>query len=289
MREWDGPGRVWSQNNGARTVLFQSAVRASSAHRTTIAVSANVSAPDQRKLSDDRGSQDLPSVLVQRTGGGKGVTMASTASAEINEGVAIGAPPTGHVIEEVAEATRRLMAAVLRTGRDNPHLARIRDTLHEIADTLDEHSPGLDTRLVEMWEGNGPTRHSPVTGVDNPIAPPLQFRGYDDGSIRGETTLDLPYQGPPAKVHGGMSALLLDHALGNANDYAGERGMTAQLTVRYHRVAPLFEPLTVAARQVSRDGRKIHTVGEISTADGEVCVSAEGLFIAGYLARPRAE
>ncbi|MFD6894273.1 PaaI family thioesterase [Rhodococcus sp. NPDC060086] len=216
--------------------------------------------------------------------------MTSSASVEShNEDVVISSPPTGHVIEEVVDATRRIMASVLHTGRDNPHLARIRDTLREIADTLDEHSPGLDTRLVEMWEGNGPTRHSPVTGVDNPIAPPLEFRGNDDGSIRGETVLGLPYQGPPAKVHGGVSALLLDHALGIANDFAGQRGMTKELTVRYHRVAPLFEPLIVSARQVSCDGRKIHTTGEISTADGQVCVSAEGLFIDRYLPRPRAE
>jgi hypothetical protein len=37
---------------------------------------------------------------------------------------------------------------------------------------------------------------------------------------------------------------------------------------------------------VSVDGRKIRTTGEI-TAGGEVCVSADGIFINAHLPRPR--
>ena len=55
--------------------------------------------------------------------------------------------------------------------------------------------------------------------------------------------------------------------------------MTAQLTLRYRKPTPLFTPLTVRAQQVSVDGRKIRAAGTIS-AHGEVCVEAEGLFIA---------
>ncbi len=35
--------------------------------------------------------------------------------------------------------------------------------------------------------------------------------------MQGVVTLTLPYQGPPGHVHGGVSALLLDHVLGVAN------------------------------------------------------------------------
>ncbi|NLV78594.1 MAG: PaaI family thioesterase [Rhodococcus sp.] len=201
------------------------------------------------------------------------------------DGVPLGSPDTGHVIEEVTEAARRVVAGVVRTSRDNPHLERIRDTLREIADLLDEHAPDVDTRLAEIW-ATRPTRTGPVTGAENPVAPPVAFRGRGDGSVGADVTLDLQYQGPPAMVHGGISALILDHALGNANDFAGRSGMTAELTVRYHRTTPLFEPLTVRARHLSTDGRKIRTVGDIRTADGRVCVSAEGLFIAGYPSTP---
>ena len=86
-------------------------------------------------------------------------------------------------------------------------------------------------------------------------------------------------------MHGGVSAMLLDHALGVANHWAGSSGMTAELTLRYLRPTPLFEPLTVTARQLSVDGSKIRTVGAISTG-GRECVTASGLFISKHLPRP---
>jgi acyl-coenzyme A thioesterase PaaI-like protein len=87
-------------------------------------------------------------------------------------------------------------------------------------------------------------------------------------------------------VHGGVSALLLDHALGVANGWAGTSGMTAELTLRYRRLAPLFQPLTLTARQVAVDGRKIRTEGSLS-AGGSTCVEAQGLFVAKHVPRPR--
>ena len=49
----------------------------------------------------------------------------------------------------------------------------------------------------------------------------------------------------------------------------------------------LGEPLVVTGRLVSVDGRKIRTVGSITTADGQLCVSVEGLFIDKTVPRPR--
>ena len=80
--------------------------------------------------------------------------------------------------------------------------------------------------------------------------------------------------------------MILDHTLGVANHWAGDSGMTARLTLNYHRPAPLFQDLTISGHQVSVDGRKIYTAGTLS-ADGEVCVSTEGLFINKHVARPR--
>ena len=87
-------------------------------------------------------------------------------------------------------------------------------------------------------------------------------------------------------MHGGIAALLLDHTLGVANHWAGTSGMTAELTLRYHRPTPLFTPLRITAEQTAVDGRRIRTRGTIAGPDGD-CVSAEGLFIAKHLARPR--
>ncbi|MER6108390.1 PaaI family thioesterase [Streptomyces hirsutus] len=196
------------------------------------------------------------------------------------------AEPRPDGVDAAVAAARRLVTALLRAGDGTgADMTAIAAQLDAVADRLTEKAPTVPERLAEMWRGEGVTRHDPVTGPENALAPPLTLHGRDDGSIAGTVTLDLPYQGPPGHVHGGVSALLLDHTLGVANHWAGPSGMTAELTLRYLRPTPLFEPLTVTGRQVSVDGSRIRTAGEIS-AGGRTCVTAEGLFIDRRLPRP---
>lgn len=197
------------------------------------------------------------------------------------------ATPSNDGVDAAVAAARRVVAALLHAGgTSSAEMTEVAARLDEVAAHLEEHAPSREERLVDMWAGEGVTRHDPVTGPENAIAPPLLLHGCADGSIEGRVTLGLPYQGPPGCVHGGVSALLLDHTLGVANHWAGDSGMTGTLTLRYHRPAPLFQELTVRARQVSVEGRKITTTGEI-VIDEEVYVSARGLFINKQLPRPR--
>ena len=197
------------------------------------------------------------------------------------------ATPSNVGVDAAVAAARRVVAALLHAGSGSAaEMAGVAARLTEVAQHLEEHAPSREERLVDMWAGEGVTRHDPVTGPENAIAPPLPLRGLPDGSIEGTVTLGLPYQGPPGCVHGGVSALLLDHTLGVANHWAGDSGMTGTLTLRYHRPTPLFVELTVRARQVSVEGRKIRTTGEILAGE-EVCVSADGLFVNKHLPRPR--
>ncbi len=195
--------------------------------------------------------------------------------------------PRALPVDRATAAVRRVMDALMRTDHASAELDRVAAELDAVADHLDEHAGTIEQRLIEMWRGDGITRHDPVTGMENPIAPPLTLTGRADGSVDGVVILGLPYQGPPGYVHGGVAAQLLDHTFGVANGWAGSSGATAQLNVRYHRPTPLFVPLTVSARTESVSGSKINTAGDIRTADGTVCVSAEGLFIARMLPRPR--
>ncbi len=190
-------------------------------------------------------------------------------------------------VDAAVAAARRVVAALLHTGDRSPvEMTAVAEQLDAVAQHLEQHAPTREERLIDMWSGEGFTRHDPVTGPENAIAPPLHLAGCEDGSIEGRVILGMAYQGPPGCVHGGISALLLDHTLGVANHWAGDSGMTGTLTLRYHRPTPLFEELLVTARQESVDGRKIRTTGEIS-AGGEVCVSADGIFINKHLPRPR--
>lgn len=192
---------------------------------------------------------------------------------------AVTAPIRDSGADLVATATRRLIDAVVSTGArmDGDGAALVRQ-LDAVTATIRTSAPSRQQRMDEIWTGNGFRRHDPCCGTENPIAPPLVLHQDPDGSLRGALTLGLPYQGPPGLVHGGISALLLDHALGLANARAGTPAVTAELTMRYLRPVPLHTEIVVTARRISVDGRKIRAEGAVSV-DGEPCVAAAGLWI----------
>lgn len=205
---------------------------------------------------------------------------------EVSLDPALTPQPRNSGVDHAVTAARRVIAALLHAGENTAaEMDEIADRLNDVADYLEKHAPSIEDRMADMWDSEILNRHNLVTGPENAIAPPLSLAGNEDGSITGTTTLGLAYQGPPRHVHGGVSALLLDHTLGVANHVAGTMGVTAQLTLRYRRPVPLFEPLTVTARQIGVEGKRIRTEGAIHV-NGEECVLAEALFIAKRLPRP---
>lgn len=179
---------------------------------------------------------------------------------------------------ELADATRRLMDAAVVTSVSHDQrrkiAARIDELTAELAAEARDTMPWPDPE--SMRRGERP--YSPVIGAANPIAPPMTVRTLDDGSVVGEATMRPIHEGPPAVVHGGWVATLLDQLLGHANAAAGVGGFTAELTVRYRRPTPYGVPLTIRARTDKVDGRRVHASGEI-VADGVVTAEASGLFM----------
>jgi acyl-coenzyme A thioesterase PaaI-like protein len=179
----------------------------------------------------------------------------------------------------LAEATRRLVDSVVLTAAEEDDLVVVTKEVEELTERLRgrllEHPPrpdlGPDGRMRAL--GN------PVIGEANPLAPPLRVQTSPDGRAWAEFELGDPYEGPPGCVHGGVSALILDHLLGSAGGAARRPGMTATLQLRYRRPTPLHRPLVARARVEESDGRKTTISGEIARADGRVCVEASGLFI----------
>ncbi|MET7770852.1 PaaI family thioesterase [Nocardia sp. NPDC005366] len=188
------------------------------------------------------------------------------------------APSIDDPVNDASIAVRRIIDALARTAPGDGGLPPVVARLERIAEVLETGAHPVETQLTRIWRGEGVARHDPATGPENPIAPPLTMYDRGDGWAEGTVELGLPYQGPPAVVHGGVCALLLDGALAVANQLSGVGGMTAELTVSYHLPTPLYVPLKVRARQVRRDGRKLFTVGEIVAGD-RVTSSARGLFI----------
>lgn len=192
--------------------------------------------------------------------------------------------------DALASSVRRLIDAVIRTEVALDVLDEVREQVDAATARLAaEQLPGSfgvrygNAGQIRAW-GNS------VVGVRNAIAPPLDVKWGEDGSVVGHATLGAAYEGPAGFVHGGISALLLDQVCGEAAHAAGRPGMTATLNLRYLRPAKLG-PVRVEAAAVPGEGHKTIVRGRFVTlTDGEeACVEAEGLFILPRAVREKSE
>lgn len=134
-----------------------------------------------------------------------------------------------------------------------------------------------------FFDGEFRTTTSPVTGVCNPLAPPLHIGNVDGAAgapreVAGQVSFGKAYEGVPNCVHGGVIAQTLDELLGASNQAAGTVGMTVQMTVRYRKPTPAGVPLRLEARCTRRDGRKLHSWAAIRHGE-DITAEAEGVFI----------
>jgi len=118
---------------------------------------------------------------------------------------------------------------------------------------------------------------SPLIGKSSPVGPPLKI-WIENGEGRAEVICDWRFEGPPRCLHGGYVAALFDEFLGWVQMLSGGSGATKHLSVTYHKPTPLNVRLTMKARLLSVDGRKIRVVGEIYAGE-TMTASAEVLFI----------
>lgn len=168
--------------------------------------------------------------------------------------------------------------ALTTGGMFDTDLGPLVDRLRDVADQLESASASPEKRQADTWSRRDYVSNCPVMGRSNVLAPPIEFELLPDGTMRGEVTLGLEYQGPPACVHGGIVSLLFDVVLGRANFHAGQTGMTVYLDVDYHSPTPILEPIVVTGRQISVEGRKVWAHGAIHAGD-RLCATAEGFFV----------
>ncbi len=116
-------------------------------------------------------------------------------------------------------------------------------------------------------------------GPNNPDGLHLTFERSPDGSVRATIVLDQKFQGWRGIAHGGIVMMLLDEAMAHASGNAGERGMTASMSVRFRKPVPLGEPLVLDGSVRWRRGRVLGLEGRISAADGALLATSEGNFV----------
>jgi acyl-coenzyme A thioesterase PaaI-like protein len=118
---------------------------------------------------------------------------------------------------------------------------------------------------------------SPLIGKSSPVGPPLKI-WIEHGEGRAKVMCDWRFEGPPQCLHGGFVAALFDEFLGWVQMLSGGSGATKHLAVTYHKPTPLNVLLTLKARLLSVEGRKIRVIGEMYAGE-TLTASAEALFI----------
>jgi acyl-coenzyme A thioesterase PaaI-like protein len=191
----------------------------------------------------------------------------------------------------VGEALRRLAALALAGAPDDAALTALAESLEPLAPPSMPDGSRYHTDDLPSADGtrrirpNGNGTH-PIVGARNAVAPPLVLsRG--NGTVYGDATYDVRFEGLPGLVQGGFLAAAFDVMLGQAVALSGQAGMTGSLSVRYVAPTPLYRPLRYESWFDRRDGRK--TFGRarlLRVDDGTLCAEAEGVFIAARSSKP---
>lgn len=178
----------------------------------------------------------------------------------------------------LAESVRRLIDLSIRTEADPATVAAAKAKIDSAADELSASVRPGTFGVHTMPDGDTVAWGNAVVGLRNAVAPPLVLHHEADGLVWSEFNLGAAYEGPPEHVHGGVSALILDHVLGATAHQPGRPAYTGTLTLRYRRRTALGRPLRAEAHIDRIEGVKTFSVGHIADADG-VTVEAEGVFI----------
>lgn len=117
-------------------------------------------------------------------------------------------------------------------------------------------------------------------GPDNREGMKLKFRLDESGKgFACNLRLGKRYTGPPGHCHGGIIATILDDAMGKLNKLREVLAMTYRMTVEYRKPVPLYKPLRVVSREISKRGRRLTHEAEILDGKGTVLARSRGVFV----------
>lgn len=190
--------------------------------------------------------------------------------------------PHRQAMRRMGESVRRLIERLMATAAPMEALEEAAAAVDALCARLQAHPGG---RVLEGFaeSANSGDPHaffdnSPLMGVANPLAPPIELTLGDDMVVRGQARFGSAYEGPPGCVHGGFVAATFDEVLGFAQSITGEPGMTGTLTIRYRNPTPLHADIRFEGRVERVDGRKIYTVGR-SFNGNQLTAEADAVFI----------
>jgi hypothetical protein len=177
----------------------------------------------------------------------------------------------------LAESVRDLVDATIRTEADAETVAQVKRDIDAAVARLRRRQIDGAFGVRVSRAGQAVSWGNAVIGLRNALAPPVVTERDESGRVSADFTLGAAYEGPPGHVHGGVSALILDHLLGEAASPDQKPRFTGSITVRYLRATPLGA-LHAEAIRTRSEGVKTYCSGHIADAEG-ITVEAEGVFI----------
>jgi uncharacterized protein (TIGR00369 family) len=117
-------------------------------------------------------------------------------------------------------------------------------------------------------------------GPANPIGMHVHFdRASEGDGVYARAELAAQYQGWRGIAHGGIVMALLDEAMAHAAGFAGHRGVTATVSVRFRKPVPLERPIQVRGRVTWQRRNVLGVEASVFDDAGNVLARAEGSFV----------
>jgi acyl-coenzyme A thioesterase PaaI-like protein len=120
-----------------------------------------------------------------------------------------------------------------------------------------------------------------VCGIDNELGLKANFYELENNELVAICDTKDWHQSYPGRMHGGMSAAILDETIGRAITILdGETwGVTVSLDIKYKKPVPTDCTIKVVGR-ITKENRKLFEgTGEIILPNGEVAVTATGKYM----------
>ncbi len=120
-----------------------------------------------------------------------------------------------------------------------------------------------------------------ICGVKNPFGLHTDFFELENGTLAAKVTPSTHHQGYPGRLHGGVSAALLDETIGRAINVKEPDtwAVTVEIATRYKKPVPCGVELTVVGRVLENNRRIFTGEGEILLPDGTVAITATAKYM----------
>ena len=120
-----------------------------------------------------------------------------------------------------------------------------------------------------------------VCGIENKFGLKANFYELENGELVGICNTKDWHQSYPGRVHGGMSAALLDETIGRAISIKDETvwGVTVGLELKYRKPVPTDCEIKIIGRITKENRRMFEGSGEIILPNGDVAVTATAKYM----------